>query len=176
MRRLTLGLLPLLIGCSVDNEPGAPHVSPVVVADHSMPAFDGQLSGVDRGEFEGGGLYYRESDGTSRRILDQNVHGIIKNESGIFVFTGLAHMLTNEGYIYAVSRTPSGQIQASLLGRLPGSPAQVEQAANGTTSFLVRTDRFNNSRPVFDCYALDGSIVTRSHDCRTPGDRLSEGK
>ncbi|WP_148040948.1 hypothetical protein [Montanilutibacter psychrotolerans] len=166
MRLLLLMIILALCGCSV--EPSAPAQTPeVVVPDHSLDAFGGRLLGVDRGEWIGK-LLFQDADGTLDTVLAENVHGIVRNSNGIFVFTGLAHMSVNEGYVHTVAREPDGRVTVSPLGRLPGAPTRVRQLQpEGATSFLVYSG-FSNDRPLFECYQLIGKIVSRGHDCLPP--------
>ncbi|WP_363796552.1 hypothetical protein ABU614_14815 [Lysobacter firmicutimachus] len=56
----------------------------------------------------------------------------------MFVFTGLAHLSSNEGHVYRLTRAADGPVVATRLGRLPGAPSRVRQAhRDGATSFLV---------------------------------------
>ncbi len=100
-------------------------------------------------------------------MLNENVHGIVKNSAGIFVFTGLAHLGNNEGYIYMVALGANEQVQTTLLGRLPGAPTQVSPKGDGSTTFLVYSG-FSNNRPLYECYSLTGRMVSRAYDCLPP--------
>jgi len=165
MRPLLLTVMLVLCGCSAEQRaPTQAHE--VVVPDHSLDAFGGHLLGTDRGEWIGK-LMFQDADGNLTTLLNENVHGIVHNQDGIFAFTGLAHGTLNEGYIYIVSREPSGP-SVSRLGRLPGAPTRVRQLQpDGATSFLVYSG-FSNNRPLFECYQLAGKIVSRGHDCLPP--------
>ena len=139
-----------------------------VVPDYSLDAFGGHLFGTNHGEWIGELMFRDSDDGSLVTVLSENVHGIVQNPDGVFVFTGLAHLSLNEGYIYAIARRPDGQVIASRLGRLPGAPSRVSQAKpNGATSFLVYSG-YSNARRVFECYQLVGSVVSRGHDCLPP--------
>jgi hypothetical protein len=166
MRPLLLTVMLVLYGCSAEQRAFA-KASEILVPDYSLDAFGGHLLGTDRGEWIGK-LMFQDADGNLSTILAENVHGIVKNPDGIFVFTGLAHLSLNEGYIYALTREPDGRVLASRLGRLPGAPTRVSQLQpEGTTSFLVYSG-FSNDRPLFECYQLQGKIVSRAQDCLPP--------
>jgi hypothetical protein len=166
MRSLLLTVMLVLCGCSAEQRVPT-QVQNVVVPDYSLEAFDGRLLGTNRGEWIGK-LMFQDADGNLSTVLAENVHGIVKNPDGIFVFTGLAHGSANEGYIYTLTRESDGPVLASRLGRLPGAPARVNQPQpEGPTSFLVYSG-FSNNRPLFECYRLTGKIVSRAHDCLPP--------
>jgi hypothetical protein len=162
-----LASILVLGACSAEQRaPNEPEPKKVV-PDYSLDAFGGHLRGTDRGEWIGE-LTFQDVDGDTETILKENVLGIAKNGEGVFAFTGLAHMGTNEGYIYAISRTSEGHITASRLGRLPGAPSRVAQLQpNGATSFLVFSG-FSQGRQLFECYQLIGKVVSRGHTCLPP--------
>jgi len=166
MRSLVLIAILSLCGCSAEQHAPAPRQE-VLVPDYSLDAFGGRLLGTDRGEWIGK-LMFQDADGNLGTVLNENVHGIVKNPDGIFVFTGLAHGELNEGYIYTASRTADGLVVTSLLGRLPGAPTSVHQLQQGgVTSFLVYSG-YSGNRPLFNCYQLAGKIVSPGYDCLSP--------
>ncbi|GAB6197501.1 hypothetical protein PAGU2595_028360 [Lysobacter xanthus] len=140
----------------------------VVVPDYAIDAFGGRLLGTNQGEWVGR-LYFQDPAGSLHVLLKENVHGIARNSAGTFVFTGLAHLGINEGYVYRVVPS-SGDIPAvALVGRLPGEPSQVTPQPAGATSFLVFSGRQAASgRWVYDCYELNGSVVSPSTRCQPP--------
>ncbi|MGY0653038.1 hypothetical protein ACW7GZ_14505 [Luteimonas sp. A537] len=163
MRPLLLTAMLFICGCSAEQS-AATQAPEVLVPDYSLDGFGGHLIGTDRGEWIGK-LLFQDADGHLTTLLNENVHGIIKNADGIFAFTGLAHLSLNEGYIYAVTQEPNGPVSVARLGRLPGAPTRVRQLQReGATSFLVYSG-FSNNRQLFDCYQLAGKIVSRGHDC-----------
>jgi hypothetical protein len=166
MRSLLLTVMLVLCGCSAEQRTPT-KAQDILVPDYSLEAFGGRLLGTDRGEWIGK-LMFQDADGNLSTILAENVHGIVKNPEGVFVFTGLAHLSLNEGYIYALTREPDGRVLASRLGRLPGAPTRVSQLQpEGATFFLVYSG-FSNDRPLFECYQLQGKIVSRAQDCLPP--------
>lgn len=167
MRPLLLMAMLVFCGCSEEQRAVFTPQTKAVDPDYSLETFGGQLRGTDRGEWIGE-LSFKEADGTIDTLLKENVRGLVKNSEGIFAFTGLSHMRTNEGYIYAISRTPEGRIAVSRLGRLPGAPSGVSQPQpDGPTSFLVSSG-FSNDRQLYECYQLVGKIVSRGNSCLPP--------
>jgi hypothetical protein len=138
----------------------------IILPDHVLPAFGGKLLGTDRGEWVGK-LMFQDEAGNLKTILNENVHGIVENSAGIFVFTGLSHLTLNEGYIYIIDQGANEDVGAALLGRLPGAPHQVTQVRDGSTSFLVFSG-FKDDHQYFECYALIGKIFSHSNACLPP--------
>jgi hypothetical protein len=166
MRSLLLTVILVLCSCSADQSTPAQALE-IVVPDYSLDVFGGRLLGTDRGEWIGK-LMFQDADGNLETILNENVHGIVKNSDGVFVFTGLAHLGANEGYIFTIARKPDGPVTASRLGRLPGAPTRINQPQpDGATSFLVHSG-FSGNRPLLECYQLIGNTVSRGHDCLPP--------
>ena len=168
MRLLALAVLLACCGCSEPpNSQIAPTPQPeTVIPGHVLPAFEGQLVGTDRGEWIGK-LTFQDAAGNLKTLLNENVHGIVQNPAGIFVFTGLAHMDVNDGYIYEVAQGASDHVQTTLLGRLPGAPTQVSPKPDGSTTFLVYSG-YSGNRGLFECYSLTGKVVKRAYDCLPP--------
>lgn len=168
MRRILPLILLVCSGCSRESahNGGIAEKLQTVTVDHVLPAFDGKLLGIDRGEW-GGSLIFEDAAGSRQVVLDENVRGLIENPAGIFAFTGLAHLGINEGYIYVITREPNEKIYATMLGKLPGTPSQVTQLADRRTAFLVYSGHRNNA-PYFECYALTGRMVSQSNECPPP--------
>jgi len=167
MRTLVFAVLLACCGCSAESDGRiTPKEPEFLVPDHSLPAFGGQLVGTDRGEFVGK-LMFQDEAGDLQTLLDENVHGIVENPAGIFVFTGLAHLGGNEGYVYVVSLGADERVKTDLLGHLPGAPSQVTLQPDGSATFLVYSG-FSGDRQLYECYSLTGNIVRRSHDCLPP--------
>lgn len=166
MRLLLLAVVLASWGCS--SEESAPSGNrQIVVPDYALDAFGGRLLGTDHGEWIGK-LMFQDADGDVDTLLSENVHGIVENSEGIFVFTGLAHLSINDGFIYVVARNPSGELVASRIGKLPGAPTRVTQPQiGGATTFLVYSG-YSNDRQLFECYQLIGKIVSRAYDCLPP--------
>ena len=164
-------LIALCIACGCSKSPApvpAASRTDVTKPDHVLPAFGGMLLGTDRGEWIGE-LAFQGSDGSFETVLKENVHGIVRNDSGVFVFTGLRHIHTNSGFIYTVTATSNNDIIATRLGRLPGAPSDVVRLPDGATTFLVHSGRLDaKGRPIADCYELRGKVVNRSSSCPPP--------
>lgn len=171
MRSLVLALVALFCGCSGGSRAPEQHTQPlpqVIKADHEQPAFGGRLLGTDRGEWVGE-LLFQDEAGRLETILHENVHGIVENPAGIFVFTGLDHRDANVGDIYTVTLTKNNDVVATRLGRLPGAPRDVTRQSDGATTFLVATGRYGREdRPIYDCYELRRKVVDHSSSCQPP--------
>jgi hypothetical protein len=158
----------LLVGCAADVA-DTPTVAPrATEPDHSLSAFGGRLLGTDRGEWIGQ-LVFERPNGKQETLLRENVIGIIRNPSGVYVFTGLAHMGGNDGFIYRVAPSSAGHINITLLGRLPGVPSNITQDPQQVVSFLVSTGLFDSAgREVLQCLRLIGEQVEPGHACLPP--------
>jgi hypothetical protein len=171
MRSFALTLLMLVSGCSQEPQApssGKPPKPKVVTPDYALPAFGGRLLGTDHGEWIGE-LLFQDETGDIETILHENVHGIVENHAGVFVFTGLHQMNTNAGYIYTVTLTDKHDVVATRLGRIPGAPSDVIQHPDGTTTFLVDTGRHDRKgRSIYECYELIGKVVRSSLACLPP--------
>jgi hypothetical protein len=145
--------------------------------DHVFSAFGGKLIGTDHGEW-GGALAFQGANGNVEVLVQDkwdgdvhggNVHGIVQNPAGIFVFTGLAHLGLNEGRIYTVGRGLDSKIQARLLMELPGAPSYVTKNPDGSTTFLVYVGH-SKGRSSYQCMVLSKMAVSPSKDCEEPKD------
>ncbi len=171
MRSLALALAALFCGCSGTSQEPEQRTQPtlqVLKTDYMLPAFGGRLQGTDRGGWVGE-LLFQDEAGRAETILHENVHGIVENSAGIFVFTGLNHMGGNVGDIYTVTLTKNNDVVATRLGRIPGASRDVTRQPNGATTFLVATGRYGREdRPIYDCYELRGKVVDHSSSCQPP--------
>ena len=163
----------LLAGCDSYSYTYEPESTDQQIDDsqYSLNAFGGTLYGQDRGEWSGG-LYFRDQADRSYEVIDQNVHGIIRNRAGVFVFTGLAHLGTNVGYIYKISVNDMSQLVPERLGRLPGAPSEVHQRKDGLTTFLVFTG-LDDAGSHYKCLSLQDRTVADSNQCAPPPRRQS---
>jgi HEAT repeat protein len=81
----------------------------------------GWLAGNDRGEW-GGELMYLGDDGERYAVLDRNIENSFLLGSRIVAVVGLAHMMSNDGMLYAIERNAKGRWQAAPWRALPGAP------------------------------------------------------
>jgi len=133
--------------------------------ERSLQAFGGLLIGTDQGEWIGR-LQFQDPAGGLRTILEENVLGIVKNGDGVFVFTGLDHLSTNEGLVYVIKPDTNNIPRPELLVRLSGYPSQVHQEPDGTIGFIVFTGRRDQQgRFLHECYRLVGQEVSRGTGC-----------
>jgi len=91
---------------------------------------DGYLVGSSRGEW-GGELVFINSKGKKVTLLQENVSGLHKFNTDIVVVAGLAHMGSNRGFLYRVSRMPGGQWKVVKWRALPGAPHNSALLENG---------------------------------------------
>jgi hypothetical protein len=92
------------------------------------------------------------------------------------VFTGLAHVTSNEGAVYVVRRKGRHELSVSLLHRLAGEPSEIIRHKSGAVHFgvftgkLVEEERpegqsFVVTRKVLACKVLDTKLAMRSVPC-----------
>ena len=99
---------------------------------------DGYLVGYNSGEF-GGGLYWYDEHGELRQqILDENVHEIVARGEDWIVFTGLAHMFTDDGRATVVE-FDAGSFQVARSLDVLGAPRAI--LVESEESILVATSR-----------------------------------
>ncbi|MGS1077698.1 hypothetical protein [Pseudoxanthomonas beigongshangi] len=156
-----LGVLIALGGaCDARGPEGQPDAPAprITDADYRTPVFGGKLLGTDRGEFIGQ-LVFENSDGNQTELLDKNVLGMVKTKEGVFVFTGLRHMGTNEGAIYHVSQNADTNARATLLTRLPGAPSRVQSHPDGSATFLIYRG-YAGDHPHYECYFMEGRDIS----------------
>jgi hypothetical protein len=102
----------------------------------AFPAFDGILLGGNRGEW-GGELVFRSADGSTSRVIDDNIVDVHKMPFGIVVVTGIAHLSINEGHIYILAVDDAGKVSARKLHGLPGWPMRTTLLESG--ELLIET-------------------------------------
>ena len=91
------------------------------IPDVGIRVEDGCLVGSARGEW-GGELMFIDTGGKSTLILKDNIRGIYRTPEGIFVVAGLAHLTSNRGIVYKVSKDDTGSWNAPSWKALPGAP------------------------------------------------------
>jgi hypothetical protein len=137
---------------------------------HSLEAFGGRILGYDEGEW-GGELLFQDASGAIRILVKENVRAIVDTPSGIFVFTGLAHLYLDQGALYQVQRSSSGGIELVWIRRLAGSPSEIVEQADGSVRFKTATDEFvetpNGMVSVHECFVLDARKKVRHVSCET---------
>lgn len=107
---------------------------PLDVADF-LEVDEGLLVAYDSGEF-GGGLIWFDARGRLRQtITSANTLRVVATSRGPVAFTGLSHMMTDEGHVVRLTRRGAGWRFTSRV--LPGAPRVVSPQADG--SFLVVT-------------------------------------
>ena len=140
--------------------------------DITIDAFGGRLLGFDRGEW-GGRLAFEEK-GKARTVLQENVKAIIPTDRGVFVFTGLSHLGTEEGYIYWLSSMPPGDAVTPFLLRglykLDGEPRSIELVEPSQAGeFKVNTGKLNElavpHEPIYQCLVLEQNLELKRTGC-----------
>lgn len=92
---------------------------------------DGHLIGTDRGEW-GGEITFIDLKGNLRVIVTENTEAIYKTADGIFAVTGLAHMGTNDGFVFRLTKDAQGSWTAKKWRALPGAPRFSRLLADGS--------------------------------------------
>ena len=83
---------------------------------------DGWLIGFDAGEW-GGALWWFNEDGANRRkLLEENVRGLIETRWGILVLTGLAHLSLDQGKVFRLHHSGVGEWEPDQTALLDGAP------------------------------------------------------
>jgi hypothetical protein len=93
---------------------------------------DGWLIGFDAGEFGGGLWWFSKNGSTTRPISEENIHALVPRGDLVLVLTGLDHMGSNVGAIYAYrpDNHPSST-SLSLLADLGSSPGAASLTEGG---------------------------------------------
>jgi hypothetical protein len=92
---------------------------------------NGELFGVNRGEF-GGGLYFRAPSGAETLLFEEPWQALLPETNGYAGLAGLDHLGLSQGYLLAVRQAPSGQWSAVPRMRLLGMPRDWWQGPDGT--------------------------------------------
>lgn len=143
--------------------------------ERSLDAWGGRLVGRSNGEW-GGSLHFEFGGRSAQRLLDTNVLALQKLGTSVVVFTGLAHVTSNEGAIYVVRRKGRHELSVSLLHRLAGEPSEIIRHKGGAVHFGVFTGKLVEeerpegqsyvvTRKVLACKVLDAKLAIRSVPC-----------
>lgn len=113
---------------------------------HVQQVDDGWLIGSNGGEW-GGNLSWFNLDGSKKKTLlfNENVRGLVKSSTGIFVVTGLHHLGLFEGKIFHIEKREDGNWDAKLLVDFRGIPHTFTQES--TDSLLVVAGNRDQSSP-----------------------------
>jgi hypothetical protein len=174
MRHLAVVLiLAIYSACSVSAEAQAQTAKGIETRGfHSLSALGGQLIGVDGGEW-GGELLFKDQRGTTKRLLNENVRGIVRMPSGtVIILTGLAHKRVNRGAVYTVLGASNEDMRLQLVHDLQGAPRDLVQQSDGALAFRVFTGQFigegREATAVYACRILDTTLVLRTVECGEP--------
>lgn len=121
----------------VNDDNMVEHRTPITqVPEMALRTERGWLVGSDRGEW-GGELAYIEDGQPPQIILKENVEDIYKLGDHYVTVSGLAHMVANQGEIYAITFSKAGW-SATPWRALPGAPRSSWLVETG--ELLVNTD------------------------------------
>lgn len=107
----------------------------VVAFLHPFPA--GRLLGTNAGEF-GGGVYLLDPGGWPTLLVGDNAQAAFRLDGGTFVATGLAHGISDHGFLWRLEGEGPGGVHVSQAVRLPGKPREFAVSSDG--SLLIRTE------------------------------------
>lgn len=94
--------------------------------EHAANFANGILLGGNRGEW-GGELIFRDRKGKDRKILNENIISITVSSKEAFVLTGLSHLGSNFGALYALpSNENFGVGLPSLVAKFDKPPEALE--------------------------------------------------
>ena len=82
---------------------------------------DGWLAGTDRGEW-GGELVHIAAQGDINVLAAENIADIFYIRDRIVALAGIAHMVTNEGFLLRVEKNDTGRYTSRVWKRLPAAP------------------------------------------------------
>lgn len=95
------------------------------------------LLAYDAGEW-GGGLWITSDDGReTKRILSDNVRGVIPIGEGLLVFSGLAHMSIDFGNVFIFSKPDGLAISLEHAVHLDGEPSAYAKEADDSVLFTT---------------------------------------
>jgi hypothetical protein len=88
----------------------------------------GWLLGFDGGEF-GGGLWFANDSGKTRKLSNENVRGFVETSDGVLIFAGLAHMGMDSGKVLIITEHDS-DVGMQTLAKLDGAPQAVTRISS----------------------------------------------
>ena len=88
-------------------------------------------------------MWLADSEGKSKRISKENVHGFIETSGGILIFVGVAHLTLDSGRVLIAPDTITSDSDLKALVELDGAPeafvkASADAALVITTSGISR--------------------------------------
>ena len=158
MKKYIISLLIVCVsGCSSNNVQVKNPIHEEInyrEPSHIFSVQEGAFLGYDYGEFEKG-LYFKNKEGLIYSIIGENVLGIYSSKDTIFVFTGISHLLINEGAIYRIENGSNARPQAKKIKDLPGKPFSFHFIKEKGVSFMVKGEcylvNFNTPHAVIKC-------------------------
>lgn len=99
----------------------------------------GWLVGFDEGEW-GGSLWWFSLDGKRQaKISNDQVHGFVRTKNGLFAWSGLAHMVIDEGQILSLTRNTQGKWTATTFVDLHQDPLVLTPDAEDNLIVVTHT-------------------------------------
>jgi len=107
------------------------HRKPITqVPDVALRVDGGWLAGSDRGEW-GGELVFITDGGKPHPVLSVNIHDLYALGKRYIAICGLAHMTSNDGMVYELTRGADAKWTATPWRSLPGAPQASAKTKSG---------------------------------------------
>ncbi|MBU2574776.1 MAG: hypothetical protein KKH28_11935 [Elusimicrobia bacterium] len=99
---------------------------------------NGWLIGFDAGEFGGALWWFSANGGKRKKLIKENVLGLVESSAGVLVLVGIAHFRTDKGEVLRARKNRKGDWQVTRLADLGGEPKAF--AKESPDSLLVLTN------------------------------------
>ena len=107
---------------------------------HIEPFNGGWLIGSDAGEWGGQLTWFSENGNQKTELLKDNIRGIVKLGGEVFVLSGMAHEVIDEGKIYKLVKDENKGLRTFLLTDLKTQP-QTFVIENNESVLIVLNDK-----------------------------------
>lgn len=166
---MSLGAALVLVAGQTACDNGRPDIPEessdrILVFEHRIPAFGGELVGSNQGEF-GGELAFRSHAGVITPLVEKNVVGLHAMSFGYIAITGLAHMQTNEGEVLSVSQKGTGRLSVDRIAVLPSAPMESRQRSDSIEMRLFSGKFDEEGKPMHTCWVLQADKQVRQARC-----------
>lgn len=134
--KLTIGLI------TVDNQPKD---NLTIVTDKV------QYIGSNKGEW-GGELVAKWPEGTTDKLINDNIVALIPEQDDLYVFTGLAHLTSNRGAVYKILNfeTKPKVEKVTLLPQAPNVVLRNKQQENVLEFVIITSSGVTLLEPEYD--------------------------